>query len=159
MNFHLMTTTDAHEIVSWKYPEEYSFYNFDDSEETFAELLDGTYYAVRDQDEPLIGFFCYGRNAQVPEGRNQHQYTGDNILDIGLGMMPELTGKGLGLTFLQAGIDFAIQQYQPAYLRLSVAAFNIRATKVYSKMGFAQTGAFVNNGTAFIVMKMKVELG
>ncbi|MGG1663122.1 GNAT family N-acetyltransferase [Brevibacillus sp. NRS-1366] len=157
MNFHLMTITDAKEITNWKYPGEYSFYNFDDSPETFQELVDGTYYAVRDNDGQLLGFFCFGRNAQVPEGQKQKLYETENVLDIGLGLKPELTGKGMGQSFLQAGIEFAKQQFPPKNLRLTVAAFNARAIKVYSKMGFKEKASVVNNGTEFIVMTMEEE--
>lgn len=157
MNFQIMTMTDAKEIVNWKYPQEYSFYDFEDCPETFHELLDGTYYAVRDQENQLIGFFCFGRNAQVQEGHNQNLYSGDNVLDIGIGMKPELTGKGMGFSFLKAGIEFAKQHFKPDYFRLNVAAFNKRAIKVYSKMGFQKSALFVNRGTEFIVMTMGEE--
>lgn len=157
LNFHLMTMAEAQEIIKWKYPQEYSFYNFDDSAETLQELLDGTYYAACDDDHQLIGFFCFGQNAQVPEGQKQNLYTGEDVLDIGLGLKPEWTGKGRGQSFLQAGIAFARQQFKPEYLRLSVAAFNARAMKVYARMGFTETSSFVNNGTAFNVMVMKVD--
>ncbi|WP_213025874.1 GNAT family N-acetyltransferase [Brevibacillus reuszeri] len=157
MNFHLMTMAEAQEIIKWKYPQEYSFYNFDDSAETLQELLDGTYYAACDDEHQLIGFFCFGQNAQVSEGRKQNLYTGEKVLDIGLGLKPEWTGKGSGQSFLQAGIAFARQQFKPEYLRLSVAAFNARAMKVYARAGFTETSSFVNNGTAFNVMVMKVE--
>jgi RimJ/RimL family protein N-acetyltransferase len=157
MNVHLMTITDAKQIVTWKYPQEYSMYDFDDSPETFQELLDGTYYAVRDKDNQLMGFYCFGRNAQVPEGQNQNLYSGDNVVDIGLGMNPDLTGRGMGFSFLKAGIEFAKQKYKPDYLRLSVAAFNVRAIKVYSRMRFKETASFVNRGIAFIIMAMREE--
>lgn len=157
MNFQIMTKIDVTEIVSWKYPQEYSFYDLEDSPDTFDELLDGSYYAVRDQDNQLMGFFCFGRNAQVPEGRHQNLYSGDNVLDIGLGMKPEITGKGMGFSFLKAGMEFAKQSFKPDYLRLSVAAFNVRAIKVYARIGFKETASFVNNGYPFIVMTIGEE--
>ncbi|MEJ8547980.1 GNAT family N-acetyltransferase [Brevibacillus borstelensis] len=152
MNIHLMTMTEAKEVANWKYPEEYSFYDLEESPETIQELLDGSYYAVRDKDSQLVGFFCFGLNAQVPEGRKQKLYHGDGVLDIGLGMKPDLTGKGNGFLFVKAGIDFAKQQFNPNHLRLSVAALNGRAINVYKKMGFNERASFVSNGTVFIVM-------
>ncbi|MFS0553317.1 GNAT family N-acetyltransferase [Brevibacillus sp. 179-C9.3 HS] len=157
MNVSLMTSTDAKQVVTWKYPQEYSFYDFEESPETFQELLDGTYYAVRDNHSQLTGFFCFGFNAQVPEGRKQNLYNGENVLDIGLGMKPDLTGKGIGYSFLKAGIEFANQQFEPKYLRLSVATFNSRAIKVYTRARFIETASFVSNGTAFIVMTMDMD--
>lgn len=157
MNVHLMTMLEAKEITTWKYPEEYAFYNFDDSPEALQELVDGTYYAVRDEAGQLMGFFCFGQNAQVPEGQRQKLYEGENVLDIGLGLKPDLTGKGIGQSFLQAGMEFAKQQFHPEKLRLTVAVFNTRAIKVYSRMGFTSRASVVNKGTEFIVMGMDVD--
>ncbi|UED77516.1 GNAT family N-acetyltransferase [Brevibacillus sp. DP1.3A] len=157
MNVHLMTITDAEQVATWQYPQEYSFYDFENSPETFQELLDGTYYSVQDNHGQLTGFFCFGLNAQVPEARKQNLYKGENVLDIGLGMKPDMTGKGIGFSFLQAGIEFAKQQFEPKYLRLSVASFNHRAIKVYTRARFKETASFVNNGTLFIVMTMEME--
>ncbi|MED4585234.1 GNAT family protein [Brevibacillus choshinensis] len=76
--------------------------------------------------------------------------------DIGLGMKPELTGQGFGQAFLKWGIDFALQHYSPSQLRLSVAAFNQRAIRQYSKVGFREVGSFQNKDVLFLVMTMEV---
>ncbi|MNI53752.1 Mycothiol acetyltransferase [compost metagenome] len=115
-----------------------------DEPEDLHELLDGTYYAVTAKEAGLIGFFCYGGNAQVPGGAEQGLYIGDNVLDMGLGLKPEYTGNGKGLAFVKAGIRFAEERYAPEKLRLSVAAFNERAVAVYSKAGFRLLGSFDN---------------
>ncbi|USG68485.1 GNAT family N-acetyltransferase [Brevibacillus ruminantium] len=156
MHLTQMTEKDVNEIITWKYPEPYSFYDFEDSEETIQELMDGTYFAVHDESNQLIGFFCYGGNAQVPGGRKYGLYTGEHVLDIGLGMKPELTGQGEGFSFLEAGIRFAAQKYSPRFLRLSVASFNERAFRLYSKMGFTETASFLNHDREFIIMSMDV---
>ena len=36
-------------------------------------------------------------------GRDAHLYGGEDVMDIGLGMKPELTGKGLGKIFFKLG--------------------------------------------------------
>ena len=61
----------------------------------------------------------------------------DLSMEIGLGLRPDLTGKGLGSTFLDE-IEQFILDYFPTVskLRLSVASFNIRAQKVYQCAGF-----------------------
>ncbi|AWX56697.1 MULTISPECIES: hypothetical protein [Brevibacillus] len=41
MNFQLMTIPDAKQVTTWKYPQEYSFYDIDHSPEALQELLDG----------------------------------------------------------------------------------------------------------------------
>lgn len=55
----------------------------------------------------------------------------DQTFDIGLGMRPDLTGKGKGFGFLEEGINFVKTTYKPERITLSVATFNERAIKVY----------------------------
>ncbi|WP_199614545.1 GNAT family N-acetyltransferase [Paenibacillus alkalitolerans] len=143
---------EAFEISRWKYEGEYSFYNSEKSEEAINELMNGTYYSVRNDVNELIGYFCFGRSAQVPGGQKTGLYTGDNVLDIGLGMKPELTGKGMGMSFLTAGIIFADKTFNPHRLRLSVAIFNRRAVSLYTRAGFKAVSSFQNNGTPFVIM-------
>ncbi|WP_019911705.1 GNAT family N-acetyltransferase [Paenibacillus sp. HW567] len=140
----VMKEQEAREIVIWEYDPPYSIYNMTDDSDSIQELMDGSYFSVTAQEGELIGFFCYGRNAQVPGGIRQGLYIGDSVLDIGLGLRPELTGMGRGLDFLQAGLKFGQQKYAPATFRLSVASFNHRAISLYRKAGFRQTGAFIN---------------
>src|SRR6478609_232804 len=97
---------EAIDICKWKYEGIYTFYNPEESPESLRELLDGSYYSVRGLAGEFIGFFCFGYNAQVPAGREMLLYTGDRIVDIGLGMKPKLTGRGLGSDFLAAGLKF-----------------------------------------------------
>ncbi len=135
----------------------YSFYNSDGNADTIEEYIDGTYYAVHNDDDDLIGFYCFGENAQVPGGRKSGLYQGGNTLDIGLGMRPDLTGKGAGQPFVKKGIEFARQNFQPETLRLSVATFNKRAISVYEKEGFIHDATFLNNGTEFLIMTLPLQ--
>ncbi|WP_245830923.1 GNAT family N-acetyltransferase [Sediminibacillus massiliensis] len=138
-------------FCQWKYQEPYEMYSLDETEEIKHELLNGTYYSVKDESGNLIGYFCYGESAQVPGGIKEGLYT-KNALDIGLALSPELTGKGMGLKFLKVGIRFAEEQFAPSFLRLSVAAFNQRAIKVYERAGFRKDKTFTNNLLEFIIM-------
>jgi ribosomal-protein-alanine N-acetyltransferase len=63
---------------------------------------------------------------------------------IGLGLRPDCTGKGLGQAFVEAGLEYAKQKFDPATFRLSVATFNRRAIRVYEKVGFKPDGVFMN---------------
>lgn len=126
----------ARAILTWRYEPPYSFYNADptDVEGALQVLLDpaNAYHAAGDERGELVGFFCFGPDARVPGG----DYGDDDALDIGLALRPDLTGQGLGLAFLLAGLDFARQTFAPPRFRLTVATFNRRAIRVYERAGF-----------------------
>ncbi len=130
-----MDKMTAAEIIRWRYDPPYTRYNIDDEGE-IDSMLDGYHFAVRTADAGLVGFFCFGLSAQVPGGRMRGIYGGRRVLDIGLGMRPDLTGQGLGQSFVQAGIDFAIAKWRPKAMRLTVASDNPRAITVYERLGF-----------------------
>ena len=136
-----ITAVDAARISRWRYPEPYATYNGDpaSAHELLKPLYD--YHAVTDPDDALIGYFCFGVDATVPAGRRLGLYTPD-ALDVGLGMRPDLTGRGLGLDFVRAGLRFARETYDPPAFRLTVAAFNQRAIKVYKRAGFEPVREF-----------------
>lgn len=130
-----MTEADAPAIAGWHYEGVYSFYDMDQDPDDLAELLDpanwGTaYFAVDDDGGALIGFFCFALSEPV-------------VVEIGLGLRPDLTGRGLGPSFLETGLAFASAQYQPLSFRLAVAAFNTRAIRLYEKAGFRRVRTFL----------------
>jgi RimJ/RimL family protein N-acetyltransferase len=83
-----MGQADAEKLASWKYPGVYSFYDFSADPDDQAELLDprrrhDIYFSARVPDCGLIGF------AEL-----KPQESG--ALEIGLGLRPECTGRGIG---------------------------------------------------------------
>lgn len=147
-NFSEMSQEQAENIASnWHYEGKYSFYDAEADEDDLAELLNpqergDKYYMVK-KDNQEIGFYCF---------ENENGSVG-----IGLGMKPELTGKGLGLDFFKAGLSYAISKYNPKEITLSVATFNERAIKVYERAGFESVKTFMQdtNGSSFEFLKMK----
>ena len=143
--FSLVNAADAHTIKMWRYEGPYAIYNIDNDLDDLAELLDqrSPYYAVRNEQGEMIGFFVFGTSAQVGNVDIPGLYSENNTITIGLGMRPDLTGKGLGLAFINAGLDFAREQFQPDFFRLFVLAFNERAIRVYERAGFQRVRVFV----------------
>jgi ribosomal-protein-alanine N-acetyltransferase len=139
-----MRKNEAIDVVRWKYKPPYSLYNMKGDNETIEELLDGSYFSVSNEQSELIGYFCFGSNAQVPGGNILSLYKDQTAIDIGLGMHPDLTGRGLGLGFLKAGLTFARGRYDVDRFRLSVATFNQRAIAVYEKAGFKPVQTFMS---------------
>jgi ribosomal-protein-alanine N-acetyltransferase len=125
-----MTQAEAEEVAAWRYPGEYAFYDADSVPGGLAELLD----PARRGDEY---FTAHGRDGNL-EGFVQLETAGDGI-EIGLGLRPDLTGRGLGLAFTAAAIELA-ERRGAERIVLVVAAFNARAIRVYERAGFVETG-------------------
>ncbi len=136
-----VTTLDraaAHEIAHWRYPPPYDVYNIDGEPLALAHLLAGAsgYYCLR-EGAALVGFCCFGAEARVPGG----DYTAPAV-DLGLGVRPDLTGRGRGRNYLDAVTEFAERELSPPALRLSVATFNARAIRLYHNAGFREAQRF-----------------
>ncbi|MBY0595409.1 GNAT family N-acetyltransferase [Bacillus bingmayongensis] len=146
--FEVMTQEQAEEIAyHWHNEGKYSFYDMEADQEDLAEFLNPTIrgettFAVSENNQ-LVGFFSFTK-------------VDIHTVDIGLGMKPKLTGNGLGLAFIKAGLAFGEKKYQPKYITLSVATFNERAIKVYKEAGFDGVGTFIQrtNGSQFEFLKM-----
>ncbi len=131
-----MTQAEAEEIAGWHYPGEYAFYDADWIPEGLGELLDpeqrgDQYHSAWNAEGELEGF------AQLSplEG---------GATEIGLGLRPDLTGRGLGQAFTDAVIDLA-RRLGAGRITLAVATFNTRAIRVYERCGFVETGRHVRN--------------
>lgn len=131
-----MSERYARSIVDWCYKEPYDIYNMGGDEEGIRELQEGLYYAALASKNELIGFFCFEKWAQVSAGNSYGAYEDKNFVDIGLGMRPDLCGQGRGHEFIIEGIEFAKRIYGNKNIRLTVIRDNIRAIKVYEKIGF-----------------------
>ncbi|HET6872293.1 MAG TPA: GNAT family protein [Sporolactobacillaceae bacterium] len=151
-SFKKMTQAHAEEIAyTWRYEGIYSFYDMEADQEDLNYFLDPNergeqFYSVFNGDD-LIGFFCFTRSER-------------RVIDLGLGLRPELTGKGLGHSFLNKGLQFAQHHYNPEKVTLSVAAFNKRAIHVYKKAGFQpeQRVKQATNGGEFDFLRMSLSL-
>jgi RimJ/RimL family protein N-acetyltransferase len=110
------------EVLNWRYEPPYDFYDGDGQ----MPLNPERFFEAHDESGRLVGFFYFERRGEA--------------LFYGLGMRPELTGRGAGLDFVRAGLEFGIERYRPKRVILDVAAFNKRAIKVYERAGFRIVG-------------------
>ena len=116
------TVTLFSERAAWRYPPPYDFYNDDGVPPNNPER----FYSVLSEDGTLAGFYYF-------------EHRGDAIF-YGLGLRPDLTGQGLGATFVSVGLEFAQARFGRRRFVLDVAEFNERATRVYESVGFRRTG-------------------
>jgi ribosomal-protein-alanine N-acetyltransferase len=138
------TPEEAVVAASWRYPGALSMY--DGEPDNWHQFLAATdaghgYYAVVD-DGDLVGFCCFG-----PEGRVPGQpATGNDLLDLGGGMRPDLVGQGLGVAGMAAVLAYARVRFSPAGFRTAVASFNRRSIVLCRWAGFRTTTTFHGPG-------------
>jgi [ribosomal protein S18]-alanine N-acetyltransferase len=155
-----MTASDARAVLAWRYDGPYAFYDIavEDGDAAVREMLDGSQWAVDDEQGSLVGFLAFGQSAQVPGGHTAGVYERYPGLDIGLGMRPDATGKGLGLSFVRACVDHVRRELGVEDLRLSVTTFNERAIRVYDRAGFQRGPVFRSStpagATEFLLMTL-----
>ena len=124
MNLRIEPATDElfRERGRWRYPPPYDFYDDDGRPPLNPEW----FFSAHCEDGAIAGFYFFAER-------------GDAIF-YGLGLRPDLTGRGLGLAFVMAGLEFAREQFSPKRIVLDVAEFNERALQVYEHAGFRRTG-------------------
>jgi ribosomal-protein-alanine N-acetyltransferase len=148
--FRQMDDADAREISGWRYEPPYDFYDLTADPADLAELLDaecrrGVYFSVLGEEDRPVGFFRFEKK--------------DETVDVGLGLRPDLTGRGLGAEFVLAGLAFAREWFSPQRFTPSVATFNARAIDVYERVGFRRGKVYTHetNGGEYEFLSMWLE--
>jgi len=142
LTFRALTRPDAEALLSWRYPAPYEIYNLD--ARASAGVVDDMlrpehhYFAVLNEEEEIVAFHCFGIDARVAGG----DYSRD-ALDMGGGLRPDLTGRGLGRHVIGAAMAFAIERFRPDRFRTTVALFTGRARRVCESLGYSVESAFV----------------
>ena len=121
---------DAQEMCSWEYSGQYRVYN--NSWEKMAEQ--GISYADEEtrrkefytllRDGKMIGFFRLRR--------------GEKVVELGLGLRPDLCGQGLGKKLVQAAVQEHKKRFGDLPLWLAVRVWNERAINCYRTCGFVE---------------------
>jgi [ribosomal protein S18]-alanine N-acetyltransferase len=136
-----LTDAQIREFSGWQYDGPYALYNMTGENEAeqlaFFQNPANGYFAIVDEAGTLLGFCNFGADAQVPGG----DY-GDDAIDVGIGIRPDLTGQGRGAAYTQAVLAFAQAHYPGQALRVTIAAFNQRAQRVCEKHGFEVVDKF-----------------
>lgn len=104
--FRPMDESSARAILSWRYEPPYDFYNNNLDEEANLLLhllnLHNAFYSIVDENSDLVAFCSFGQDGQVAGGDYRPQ-----ALDIGMGIRPNLTGRGKGVEYANAILEFA----------------------------------------------------
>jgi ribosomal-protein-alanine N-acetyltransferase len=152
-HFRPMDEASARAIACWHYEPPYDMYNLGsgDVEEMVRAFLNpqNHYYRIAAGGGELVAYCCFGPDAQVPGGDYRA-----SALDIGMGVRPDLTGRGQGFHYVQAVLNFARRTFAPLALRVTVAGFNLRALRLWEKAGFHTVQTFHRSldGKAFHIL-------
>lgn len=129
-----LTNGDAEDIATWRYGGDWAIY---DSRPSDGPLrAEDGYWAVSGRDGgTLVGYCCIGFDARVPG-----LAAIPGVADLGVGMRPELTGRGHGAAFAAPVLDFVEAHTGCDRLRLVVQSWNTRSLRLWVSCGFAETG-------------------
>jgi ribosomal-protein-alanine N-acetyltransferase len=133
--FRDMTGTDARAIAAFRYEPPFDVYDWGADPEDLEELLDpgswpDVWFAVHDADTGGLAGFA-------------ELHARDELVEIGLGLRPDLTGRGLGASFTEAICGFARERWRPARFALDVFPWNERAIRAYEQAGFVRGEVYV----------------
>ena len=143
-----LSVEDGMDIAMWKTPGPW---RIQDALET--PRSDEGYWAVRDANNALIGFCCFGEDARVPglDGSSK-------LLDVALGLAPHLTGRHLSKDFADIVVKHAIAVAEDRKLRCIVASWNVVGRRTAEAVGFQVTGFHEVRGGATVASYFVFEL-
>ena len=119
---------DASAIATWRYEPPYDVYNGEPEMDSGA--WSDVWFAVDDSaTAELVAFL------------ELHAASGE--IEIGLGLRPDLTGRGLGCQLVDAALRFAHQRWHATRFTLDVLPWNERAIRAYEKAGFDRGDIYV----------------
>jgi ribosomal-protein-alanine N-acetyltransferase len=158
LTFSAMGVEAARAICGWKYPSPYNVYTIDESDAIHqinymvhpTNKFQAIYHGSR-----LCGFMSVGKDAHVMGGDYREE-----SLDIGMGLLPEIAGRGMDSWYVSKVIEHVKGEYDPKTMRVTIAEFNERAIRVWVKNGFQVTQRFRGGRDAQIfVVLTRTEIG
>ncbi|MDQ1616956.1 MAG: [ribosomal protein S18]-alanine N-acetyltransferase [Actinomycetota bacterium] len=143
-----MSAEDGESIALWRYPGPWAVY--DGTEPVHAD--EGFFAVVDDEDGGLVGFACLGLEARVP---GLGEVAG--VLDVGVGMRPDLTGQGRGREFAAAVLKHArgaAADASATRFRAVVQEWNRRSLRLLERLGFTEVARHVvpEQGVTYVVL-------
>lgn len=126
-----LSIEDGMALASWHTPGPWSV---NDSLE--PPEPDQGYWAVRDAEGQLVGYCCFDESARVPG-----LPADPSMLDVALGLRPDLVGHGLSNDLAQAVVDRAHQVAAGRQLRSVIDENNHLGRRAAERAGFKVAGS------------------
>lgn len=114
--FQRLDESDARAILSWQYEPPYDFYNnLGKDTKLLQHFLDAqnNFYSIFESRE-LVAYCSFGQDGQVAGGDYREE-----ALDIGMGLRPNLTGRGKGVEYVNTVLEFADTWFKPKVFRVT----------------------------------------
>ena len=134
---------DADDVATWRYPAPYDAYDLTEDPSLDSEMREparwgATWFAADDAATgTLAGFLELVASESETEGGTRVE------VEVGLGLRPELTGKGIGTSFVDAALEFSRERWRPSTFALDVFPWNERAIRCYERAGFERGEVYV----------------
>lgn len=130
-----MTAADAELVAGWRYDGDWAVYD-QPSVSAFLDQLP-LYFVVEDDSGP-VGFLCIGAAARVGGMTEQ-----TDMVDLGVGLRPDLTGRGDGTEFGAIVLRFVGERFPGMAVRASVQSWNTRSLSLTRSLGFVPISEIV----------------
>lgn len=136
-----LTPEQGEAMAGWAYPGPWAVYDVTGP----VDPGEG-FWAVVDEHDEIAGFACFGVEARVP-GLGETP----GVLDVGVGMRPDLTGQGRGRDFASAVLAHGWEVPGTVRLRAVVQDWNARGRALLRRLGFAETGVHEVGAVTYVV--------
>jgi ribosomal-protein-alanine N-acetyltransferase len=136
-----LTPEQGEAMAQWRYPGPWAIYDV-------TGLLDPRegFWSVLDEDGDVAGYACFGQEARVPGLAER-----PGVLDVGVGMRPDLTGQGRGREFAEAVLAHGRAVSGVARLRAVVQDWNARSRRLLTGLSFVETGTHDVGSVTYVV--------
>ncbi len=121
-----LTIEDGLDLASWSSP---GAWHIEDALE--APEPDEGYWAVVDSNDTLLGFCCVGGAARV-QGAPQDDY----VIDVAIGIRPQLAGRGWSGELGRAAVAYAASVALDRRLRTTIPEWNAAGRYAAQQAGF-----------------------
>ena len=137
-----LTPEEAGDLAGWAYPPPFDVYDTPDADLFLVRGDDGEgYYPAVDEEGRLVAFAVIGTEARV---RGQEPAAG--VVDVGMGVRPDATGRGLGTALVRQVVALAHDLTGATTARAAVAVFNERSLALCRSAGFESVRDFPGPG-------------
>ncbi len=138
-----LTIEDGLAVASWSSP---GAWHIEDALE--APEPDEGYWAVVDDHDDLLGFCCLGAAARVP-GQPADEW----VLDVAIGIRPQLAGRGWGGDLGRAAVGYARSVALDRRVRTTVPDWNIAGQHTARQAGFTHRETVIHQQQRYEVFE------